>query len=95
MPEVGLEPTLCCHNGILNPDPAFENKALAVEGAQKGAQPPNGKIIDPELATVNTSWPLSGVAFVALANDPVYSTEHLADDLVFTSVLTVTYRTLK
>ena len=19
MPEVGLEPTLCCHNGILNP----------------------------------------------------------------------------
>ena len=38
---------------------------------------------------------MSGVAFVALANEPIYSTEHLADDLVFTSVLTVTYRTLK
>jgi len=38
---------------------------------------------------------MSGVAFVALANDPIYSTEHLADDLVFTSVLTVTYRALK
>ena len=58
MPEVGLEPTLCCHNGILNPDPTAENKALAVEGAQNGAQPPDGEIIDPELATVNSSWPL-------------------------------------
>jgi hypothetical protein len=38
---------------------------------------------------------MSGVAFVSLANEPVYSTEHLADDLAFTSVLTVTYRTLK
>ena len=38
---------------------------------------------------------MSGVALVSIANDPVYSTEHLADDLVFTSVLTVTYRTLK
>jgi len=42
----------------LNPDPATENKALALEGAQKGAQPPNDEIIDAELATVNTSWPL-------------------------------------
>jgi len=38
---------------------------------------------------------MSGVAFLSIANEPVYSTEHLADDLVFTSVLTVTYRTLK
>jgi len=38
---------------------------------------------------------MSGVAFVSITNEPVYSTEHLADDLVFTSVLTVTYRTLK
>jgi len=38
---------------------------------------------------------MSGVAFLSVANEPIYSTEHLADDLVFTSVLTVTYRTLK
>ena len=38
---------------------------------------------------------MSGVALVSFVNDPVYSTEHLADDLVFTSVLTVTYRALK
>ena len=38
---------------------------------------------------------MSGVAFLSLANEPIYSTEHLADDLVFTSVLTVTYRALK
>ena len=58
LPEVGLEPTLCCHNGILNPDPTSKNKALAVDGAQNGAQPPDGGIIDAELATVNTCWPL-------------------------------------
>ena len=38
---------------------------------------------------------MSGVRFLSIANEPIYSTEHLADDLVFTSVLTVTYRTLK
>jgi len=38
---------------------------------------------------------MSGVAFLSIANEPIYSTEHLADDLVFTSVLTVTYRALK
>ena len=38
---------------------------------------------------------MSGVAFLSIANEPIYSTEHLADDLVFTSVLTVTYRTLR
>ena len=38
---------------------------------------------------------MSGVAFLSIANEPIYSTEHLADDLVFTSVLTITYRTLR
>ena len=38
---------------------------------------------------------MSGVRFLSIANEPIYSTEHLADDLVFTSVLTVTYRALK
>jgi len=38
---------------------------------------------------------MSGVSFLSIANEPIYSTEHLADDLVFTSVLTVTYRALK
>ena len=33
-------------------------------------------------------------AWVAVANEPVYSPEHLAEQRAFTSVLTVTYRAL-
>jgi len=33
-------------------------------------------------------------AWVRTANDPIYAAEHLADDRVFTSVLTVTYRVM-
>jgi len=33
-------------------------------------------------------------AWVRTANDPIYAAEHLAEDRVFTSVLTVTYRVM-
>jgi len=36
-----------------------------------------------------------GVVFVSMDNDPIYSPEHLAESLVFTSVITLTYRLLK
>jgi len=35
-----------------------------------------------------------GVLWVRSANDPIYAAEHLAEDRVFTSVLTVTYRVM-
>jgi hypothetical protein len=38
---------------------------------------------------------LSNVAWVGLANDPIYAPDHLASQRVFTSVLTVTYRVLR
>lgn len=38
---------------------------------------------------------MPGVAWVGIANDPVYAPEHLAENRVFTSVLTVTYRAMK
>ena len=38
---------------------------------------------------------LSGVAWVRTANEPVYAPEHLAEKRLFTSVLTVTYRTME
>jgi len=38
---------------------------------------------------------LPGVAWVSIANEPVYAREHLADQRVFTSVLTVTYRAIR
>ncbi len=37
---------------------------------------------------------MPAVAWVELANDPVYAPEHLLEQRIFTSVLTVTYRTL-
>jgi len=36
-----------------------------------------------------------GAAWVSIDNEPVYAREHLAEQRVFTSVLTVTYRALK
>ncbi|MBI1375807.1 MAG: hypothetical protein GC159_24115 [Phycisphaera sp.] len=38
---------------------------------------------------------LPGAVWVSIANEPVYAREHLADQRVFTSVLTVTYRSIK
>lgn len=37
----------------------------------------------------------AGVAWVRSVNDPVYAPEHLHEQRVFTSVLTVTYRAMK
>ena len=36
-----------------------------------------------------------GAAWVRSVNEPVYSPEHLAENRLFTSVLTVTYRVMK
>ena len=36
LPEVGLEPTLSCLNGILNPEEGFGKQRLAAKGAQIG-----------------------------------------------------------
>ena len=38
---------------------------------------------------------LPGAAWVSTGNEPVYSPEHLLEQRVFTSVLTVTYRAIK
>lgn len=38
---------------------------------------------------------LPGASWVSIANEPVYAPEHLLEQRVFTSVLTVTYRALK
>jgi len=38
---------------------------------------------------------IPGLTWVSTVNEPVYSPEHLAEQRVFTSVLTVTYRVLK
>ena len=37
---------------------------------------------------------LAGARWVATANEPIFSPEHLAKDNVFTSVITLTYRNL-
>ena len=56
-----------------------------------------GTLVD-EIADYLTRRPLSAAPFaawVAMANEPVYAPEHLAEQRVFTSVLTVTYRAVK
>jgi hypothetical protein len=56
-----------------------------------------GTLVD-ELADYLRRRPLSAASFtawVSIANDPVYVPEHLTEQRVFTSVLTVTYRAMK
>jgi hypothetical protein len=76
-------------------------------GIQKKLAPGN-KDLDTEVATLGTlvdeiadylrRRPLSqvpGAAWVSITNDPIYAPEHLLEQRVFTSVLTVTYRAMK
>lgn len=73
-----------------------------------GVQKKLGKDLDGEVAVLGTLMdqiadylrrrPLSAAPFAAwvgIANEPVYAPEHLAEQRVFTSVLTVTYRAMK
>jgi hypothetical protein len=76
-----------------------------------GVQRRLGRDLDAEVAELGTlvdqiadylrRRPLSGIpgipglAWVSTVNEPVYSPEHLAEQRVFTSVLTVTYRALR
>lgn len=73
-----------------------------------GVQKRVGKQVDDDVEALSTlvdeiadylrRRPLSGasyVAWVSIANEPVYAPEHLAEQRVFTSVLTVTYRAIK
>ncbi len=73
-----------------------------------GVQKKCGKDLDLEVATLTTLMDqladylrrrsLNAAPFatwVNIANEPVYAPEHLAQQRVFTSVLTVTYRAMK
>ena len=73
-----------------------------------GIQKKLGKDLDAEIVALSTlvdeiadyfrGLPLGDApwaAWVHTANDPVYAPEHLAEQRVFTSVLTVTYRAMK
>lgn len=73
-----------------------------------GVQKKVGKDIDTDLVALGTLvdeiadylryLPLAnvpGAAWVSIANDPVWAPDHLAEQRVFTSVLTVTYRAVK
>lgn len=73
-----------------------------------GVQRKLGKDLDAEVAALSSlvdairdylrRRPLVSLpwaTWVSIANEPVYSPEHLAEQRVFTSVLTVTYRALK
>ncbi len=73
-----------------------------------GVQKKLGKDLDSEVAALSTlvdqiadylrRRPLSSAPFaswVSISNEPVYAPEHLAEQRVFTSVLTVSYRALK
>lgn len=73
-----------------------------------GVQKKLGKDLDAEVAALSTLMdqiadylrrrPLTAAPFAAwvgIANEPVYAPEHLAEQRVFTSVLTVTYRAMK
>ncbi len=81
---------------------------IAVDiGIQRKLSPGNTDL-DTEVATLGTlvdqiaeylrRRPLAGfpwASWVSVTNDPVYAPEHLLDQRVFTSVLTVTYRAIK
>lgn len=73
-----------------------------------GVQKKLGKDLDSEVAALSTLMdqiadylrrrPLAAAPFaswVSISNEPVYAPEHLAEQRVFTSVLTVSYRALK
>ena len=73
-----------------------------------GVQKKLGKDIDTEVAALGTlvdeiadylrRRPLAaipGAAWVNTVNEPIYAPEHLAEQRVFTSVLTVTYRAMR
>jgi len=73
-----------------------------------GVQKKLGKDLDAEVAALGTlvdqiadclrRRPLSAAPFaawVSLVNEPVYAPEHLVEQRVFTSVLTVTYRAMR
>jgi len=73
-----------------------------------GVQKKLGKDLDAEVAALGTlvdeiadylcRRTLSAASFAAwvgITNEPVYAPEHLAEQRVFTSVLTVTYRAMK
>ena len=73
-----------------------------------GVQKKLGKDLDAEVAALGTlvdqiaeylrRRSLSAAAFAAwvgITNEPVYAPEHLAEQRVFTSVLTVTYRAMR
>lgn len=73
-----------------------------------GVQKKCGKDLDTEVAALGTlvdqvadylrRRPLSAAPFAAwvgITNEPVYAPEHLAEQRVFTSVLTVTYRLMR
>jgi len=73
-----------------------------------GIQKKLGKDLDSEVAALSTlvdqiadylrRRPLGAAPFaswVSISNEPVYAPEHLAEQRVFTSVLTVSYRALK
>jgi len=73
-----------------------------------GIQKKLGRDLDTEVASLGTladeiadylrRRPLAAAPYAAwasIANEPVYAPEHLAEQRVFTSVLTVTYRALK
>lgn len=70
--------------------------------------PPGDTDVDAHVATLGTlvdqiidylrQRPLEqlpGVSWVSIENEPVYAPEHLVEQRVFTSVLTVTYRAVK
>ncbi|MBI1373351.1 MAG: hypothetical protein GC159_11525 [Phycisphaera sp.] len=73
-----------------------------------GVQKRIGKQVDDDVETLSTLVDEIGdylrrrqlsqatyAAWVSIDNEPVYAREHLAEQRVFTSVLTVTYRALK
>lgn len=48
-----------------------------------------------EIAEFLRNRPIAGAAWIATANEPLYAPDHLAEQRVFTSVLTLTYRVLR
>ena len=73
-----------------------------------GIQKKLGKDLDTEVADIGTlvdkiadylaRRPLAQAAYsvwTGITNDPIYAPQHLSDQRVFTSVLTVTYRAMK
>jgi hypothetical protein len=77
-------------------------------GIDIGVQKRVGKTVDDDVEALSTlvdeiadylrRRPLSQTPYavwVSISNEPVYAREHLAEQRVFTSVLTVTYRAIK